>query len=49
MIQLLLKFKEVRDANQHFYGLKHSQKNNCIQNGLCEPSFKSGLYDQSFH
>ena len=28
---LLLKFKEVNDANQHFYELKQCQKNNWIQ------------------
>ena len=29
--QLLLKLKEVNDANQHFYGWKQCQKNNWIQ------------------
>ena len=29
---LLLKFKEIGDANQHFHELKECQKNNRIQN-----------------
>ena len=30
-IRFLLKFKEVTDANQHFYELKQCQKNNRIR------------------
>ena len=35
IIQLLLKLKEVNDANQHFYELKQYQKNNWIQKMDC--------------
>ena len=42
--QLLLKFKNVNDASQHFNELKQNQKNSSIQkNGLCEPTVNTVL------
>ena len=32
--QFLLRFKDVSDANQHFYELKQCQKSNCIKNWI---------------
>ena len=48
-IQLLLKFKEAINVNQHFYALKQCQENNSIQNGIVwtDPIHCQVLFD--FH